>query len=418
MDICRVCMEEVEDYCSLFEFIELAKSKHTAASLIMECFGIVVAQNDGLPEFVCNPCLQAIAQAYMIRQKCITSDRKMRKILFPSLRKLQPIEETTATDETGKQIADADTIPANADTIPANASELAIQTEPEYSEYHEHQIKAELDRLDEEDLGAIDDSSMIVYEGNLTESESNDYPEEAIKEDLLEAKESSFDEDFFEGFPADCGTAEPVEKETVKMEVEIVEQPPKHLESLVDSDGEPVCSFTRREPQKNICDICKREFSTKGNLKSHLMLHDNVRPYGCEVCGRTFSKKGNYKIHLMRHSNDRIFECTLCDMSFVCHVNLKNHMRTHTGKRKYTCKHCSKKFMYLSDVRRHEYRHTGDYPFTCKFCNRKFCRAGLLKQHQEVKCRLRTGFQNGDENDGRHKKNVDVGYSLRSALGS
>ncbi|XP_058177163.1 gastrula zinc finger protein xFG20-1-like [Anopheles ziemanni] len=399
MDICRVCMEEVEDYCSLFETIELMKFKHTAASLITECFGITVTQDDGLPEFVCNPCLQAIAQAYVIRDKCITSDRKMRKILFPTSRKLQPIiEDTTVTK---KQVE-------NADMIPANASEIAIQTEPDYSEYHENEIKTELDHFDDE-LDVIDASSMIVYEGNLTESEPYEPPEEELtgeeKKDLQEAKASSYSDEFFEDGdtePAECDPA-PVDNETVKMEVEIVEQPPKHLESLVDSDGEPICSFTKREPQKNVCDICKQEFSSKGNLKSHLMLHSNERPFGCEICGRRFSKKGNYKVHLMRHSNNRSFPCTQCDMLFVCHINLKNHMRTHTGERPYACKYCKKTFMYLSDIKRHEYQHTGDYPFVCTFCSRKFSRFGLLKHHQEAKCALRTGVQKAKKNDDRHK---------------
>ncbi|XP_053673554.1 zinc finger protein 721-like [Anopheles nili] len=52
---------------------------NTPASLITVCSGITVNANDGLPEWVCDDCLEALVQAYNIRIKCISSDRKLRE---------------------------------------------------------------------------------------------------------------------------------------------------------------------------------------------------------------------------------------------------------------------------------------------------------------------------------------------------
>ncbi|KFM75708.1 Zinc finger protein 282, partial [Stegodyphus mimosarum] len=55
----------------------------------------------------------------------------------------------------------------------------------------------------------------------------------------------------------------------------------------------------------NVCHICHKSFSRKGNLKKHLKLHTGNRPFHCTVCKRSFAVKGNFKRHMRLHRGER-----------------------------------------------------------------------------------------------------------------
>ena len=49
------------------------------------------------------------------------------------------------------------------------------------------------------------------------------------------------------------------------------------------------------------CPICGKEFSQKGNVRAHMLLHTGEKPFRCEVCGKQFTQKGNKKAHVLTH---------------------------------------------------------------------------------------------------------------------
>ncbi|XP_055643325.1 zinc finger protein 271-like [Toxorhynchites rutilus septentrionalis] len=161
-----------------------------------------------------------------------------------------------------------------------------------------------------------------------------------------------------------------------------------HIKTQLTNSKQPEASFNVTSAKidgkhRFICDICRKDFSTKGNLKSHRLLHDaSNKSFKCTICERDFSKKSNFKVHMLRaHSAESSFCCTVCNKSFKCSTNLKTHMRVHTKERPYFCTFCSKTFAHLSDKRRHEIVHSGNYPYKCELCNKPFTRRTLLSKH-------------------------------------
>ena len=68
----------------------------------------------------------------------------------------------------------------------------------------------------------------------------------------------------------------------------------------------------------HICEYCSKEFSTLGNLKSHIKLsHLKTKDHMCNECEEAFSKKDTLELHKMKvHGGEKADLCFLCGSSF------------------------------------------------------------------------------------------------------
>ncbi|XP_069506295.1 gastrula zinc finger protein XlCGF57.1-like [Ambystoma mexicanum] len=111
------------------------------------------------------------------------------------------------------------------------------------------------------------------------------------------------------------------------------------------------------------CTVCQMGFNHKSQLKNHLLIHTDLKPFACSQCGKAFNKKSNLKRHLMSHKvvadtkRERRFSCTQCEKAFHNTFLLKLHYRTHTGERPFTCPHCEKRFSQKGNFQRHQKIH-------------------------------------------------------------
>ena len=178
---------------------------------------------------------------------------------------------------------------------------------------------------------------------------------------------------------------------------------------------------------KQMCNQCGKYFWAKKALKKHtLTVHDGLKKFECKTCKKTFSQKGNLNTHIKvwKHfqektivaSNadalindiqskngpndvEKIFECDACEESFADKSELGNHLSTvHNFNNK--CNVCEKELNDFKELKIHfdlahskkeipgkdtseENKGTKSSKHECKQCKKLFATIPSLKRHND-----------------------------------
>ena len=102
------------------------------------------------------------------------------------------------------------------------------------------------------------------------------------------------------------------------------------------------------------CTHCDKSFPFDSDLKQHLNTHRTIKSFKCESagCKKSYFSKGELTKHAETHKKIS-WSCELCSYTNKDKRNLKAHMRVHSNLKPYMCVNCLELFRYDTQLRRH-----------------------------------------------------------------
>ncbi|KAH8258252.1 hypothetical protein KR038_008538 [Drosophila bunnanda] len=344
--MCRTCTAE---RCSTLR--PLFKSE--AANHLHQHAGLVVEQDDGLPDQICADCVDNLEQVHRFLSMCKNSDEHLRNLVSKTMSSAAGFKTTSVTDGSPpihkkrprKQELSAQTrISFPDDDTPIGPLKKEVNRE---------------ERLEADELLPIDKSLSTEEESRLV------FDEEYI---IINTEGRIYDNDF----EATSSQGSPIAIHNEAYSQEASEE-----------EGFAQKSDTASEDQHK-SEICSKTYPNTSQLKSRMRKHLNEKSYECEVCNRRFNAACNLTSHMRTHTGEKPFQCAYCPRRFADHSSHRKHERIHTNERPYACNICGKAFALSTSRKAHYMTHSSEKPYKCQPCLKSFRLKHQLTAHEKT----------------------------------
>ncbi|KAF5307936.1 hypothetical protein FQR65_LT06503 [Abscondita terminalis] len=357
---CRACLSDNDAMLSLFEVYE---HDLTLAMILKSCISSVeVAENDGLPSYLCDNCILVLTQFYNFTVVYEESDRYL-KSLFKKNIPTTPINTPVYINI--QQLKEEQVVEVQ-ETCDSTVLPDSNDDETVFVENNIEHVVCKNEIVEETEV--VEQSSQI--------SSVNPIYEEVIKYECTICGEAHLFASAFQQHmrvkhrlsDIDC------KPYASRIQIKVFENPKKSAPLKSEGEDATASSF--------VCKYCNKKCSYAGQLQQHLKLHEGNKKYICEVCGACFIRKTYLDDHKEGHSTEKKHVCKFCGKAFRRRTVLRAHKRVHTHPNHYVCEICGRAFTNSSTLKTHKLLiHTRERNFHCLICNLKFPLKSTLNKH-------------------------------------
>jgi KRAB domain-containing zinc finger protein len=174
----------------------------------------------------------------------------------------------------------------------------------------------------------------------------------------------------------------------------------KYHEKRVHESGKKQQKSNLKTPFKYICEVCGKIFKYHALLKSHALVHQEMKEqFMCGVCGLVLKNRWLLQKHQISHSSHQEHVCQTCHISYKTSSALETHERNchgtvyiEWGLEKapliFSCEFCKKQFSTKERLEIHVKNHTSEHPFQCKECGKSYSSPNSFRFHQAIRDRV------------------------------
>lgn len=365
--VCRICLSRCNLH-PIFKYSDELIQHPRDLSFAMQCLGNAVKEDDGLPDKVCQKCINILKTILHIRNLSEDSDNRLKYALEEKNNNKKTLEGENGSLDKGI-LRLARELKCKVDKLECDEIEtdcedfLADETEnPELKELCDMNDKSsngEVRCSDKEDYLEIDADMQNVI---------------ADIKDKLRCKVCNLD------FNSEKTKLLHEIKCCTKLEDSSSQQDELYYVSPLDEDMHRIYG----------CTICRKAFDWRSVLKRHQISHmKDQRDTLCTICGKGFASIYYLNSHMMSH-RERSLTCDQCKYCTNNPHSLTLHKRTHSGERPYSCEWCLYQSTNMSNLRKHQLAHTGEKNFVCSDCGKKYiCKRSLMDHISSVHHQLR-----------------------------
>ncbi|XP_072397825.1 uncharacterized protein [Diabrotica undecimpunctata] len=310
--ICRTCLHSNKEFSSIFDEINFKNKKLSIPYILETCTLLQVSKEDQFPQYICKLCLVQLEQAYLFREKCHDSYKK----LGETINSIKQLDKT--------------------ETLPENNYEVKTDIKNECTKYKYSSPYYERDNVI-----------------NGCDSDSDDYKTQT---DLLENSKYK------------CVVCTQVFLNKIELE----NHNKQHLDTKklsCDVCGKVFTSFISSSllashlrihsgDKPYSCKFCNKTFTHSSGMNKHLKTHLDLKPYRCKYCPKKFSSTFYCNIHMRKHTGEKPLKCNVCQKCFSDPKNFKQHKLIHTGVKPFLCISCGKSFRRNHHLTVHMKTHT------------------------------------------------------------
>ncbi|XP_013191582.2 zinc finger protein 883 [Amyelois transitella] len=379
---CRACMKADSSLLSLYENIMVDQQVFLIAEALMNCTGMTVMQDDGLPNRICHDCAKTLETICAFKIRALVSETEFKKLInsTPNGIKDQVIKSEMKLEE-DDDIGNGDLLLEDLSEytpldLPKQECDTKICFDDMVSQTQTYNCELCSKKYTKEDKYL---KHMKSHENPMYCDICKDvfYNKRTLNKHIKNHSSGVFKCDYCdEEFDLEALFLEHVASHAEKVNVKC----PK-CEVLFSRRGAFITHLRKVHENKIKCDICQKDYSTKSLLKRHMKLHRNERPYQCTKCAKSYSRHDQLLQHMKWHDGIKPYICSFCSKAFNQLCSLKDHIRTHTGETPYLCSECGKSFTNSSNLRQHLMRHSGVKPFKCNLCPKSFTTKGQMTSH-------------------------------------
>ncbi|XP_037050057.1 zinc finger protein 260-like isoform X1 [Bradysia coprophila] len=424
-ETCRLCLLNIDQLHGM-QSIPIFTDRDDTPEAILNEFNFLklkLAQNDGLPQQICDECLKNLLNIRAFRTNCERSQDVLEKFFKPAS------ESTTSATVPIKLIADLSE---------SNFSDFEFLNIDNVEDNVEYEMKIEVVAVDE---------SIVTGEIECTdESKENcSGDSELVGEDTENVDETSScmssDSTHDDSDNIECSICGKIYKRKAHLLRHLMSHKNKtdSGDKVSDSGKGRHCVFVcnkcgkRFSKSKNLqnhvndggcvkeenpqCRFCKETFSSIGDLEIHLeKVHPPHRPHMCPICKKTFQSVSNRNTHLQSHNKDDTYKCSDCGQGFKSKVYLNKHKKSVHTRNEHDCPHCSMKFFNTTKFEYHLKSHDENKKYKCKYCDKSFLQHHHLANHERIHTNVRPFLCNICGKDFKQECNFKLHLRIHSGL--